>query len=81
MDSVECRKCYTRLRAECSVGLEQQITRTGYLFTPTEMKLFPCNCPDQQPPLLHSLIHMLPAVTEGLAAADGIHRNVGIIKI
>lgn len=77
----ESRKCYTWLGVECRVGAEQQITHTGYLFTPKEMKLFPCNWPVHQPPLLHPLIHVLPAVTEGLTAADGIHRNVAIIKI
>lgn len=30
----------------------------GYLFTPKEMKLFPFNCPDYWPPLLHSSIHV-----------------------
>lgn len=31
----------------------------GYLFTPKEMKLFPFNCPDYWPPLLHSSIHVI----------------------
>lgn len=32
---------------------------TGYLFTPKEMKLFPFNCSDYWPPLLHSSIHVI----------------------